>query len=150
MFAGALLVSFLGSVVGMSISYALGRYFGLGWLLKYGKRVGIRRRHLRTVQSWYAKYGPFVLVIGYFIPGIRHVTAFSAGMSRMRLASFVLYAYTGGMIWAFTFISLGRLLGEHWELLFEFLHHYGKWILIGALPIAGLFFWIRLRQLRKD
>ncbi|MFC4768953.1 DedA family protein [Effusibacillus consociatus] len=145
-FSTALLVSFLGSVVGMSISYSLGRYFGLPLMRKYGKRFGIKESHWKRVQAWYAKFGAFVLIIGYFLPGIRHLTAFSAGASRMPIPSFALYAYTGGFIWSLTFISLGRILGEHWTLLFVFLHRYGFWILAGLLLCAGLILFFRYKK----
>lgn len=145
-FSLALTVAFLGSIAGMSISYTLGKLFGLPLLQKYGKRVGIKERHLERVQTWYLKFGPFVLLIGYFLPGIRHVTAFSAGASRMRIRSFMLYAYTGGLIWTLTFISLGRLLGEHWDLLFVFLHRYIYWILTGLLISVGVFLLLRSKK----
>lgn len=143
MFFPALLISFIGSVVGMSISYSLGRYFGLSLLQKYGKRIGIHESHLQRAHAWYAKFGPLVLIVGYFVPGIRHVTAFSAGMSRLRISLFMVYAYIGGLLWALTFISLGRFLGDHWNILFVYLHQYGKWILAVILIVVGSILWIR-------
>ncbi|WP_245534008.1 DedA family protein [Effusibacillus pohliae] len=145
-FSFALSVAFLGSAVGMTISYLLGRGFGFPLIRKYGHRVGIKQSHWERVQVWYQKFGPFVLMIGYFLPGIRHVTAFSAGASRMRFWRFALYAYSGGFIWASTFISLGRLLGEHWNLLFVFLHRYGIWVLAGAVLVLA---WIVLVRYKK-
>lgn len=145
-FTTALLVSFFGSAVGMSISYMLGRFFGLPLIEKYGKRIGIKETHLIRVQAWYARFGAFVLMIGYFLPGIRHVTAFSAGTSRMRLASFMLYAYPGGFIWALTFITIGRLLGDHWNVLFEYLHWYSWWIFAALLLVAGALLYFRFKK----
>ncbi|GAX89756.1 DedA family protein [Effusibacillus lacus] len=145
-FSAALFTAFAGSVVGMTISYSLGRYFGFPLIRRFGKHIGIKEAHWQKVQTWYEKFGPFVLMIGYFLPGIRHLTAFSAGTSRMRVISFGMYAYTGGFIWALTFISLGRVLGEHWNLLFVYLHRYGVWILP---PLLLLFLGIFLVYRRK-
>lgn len=147
-FTTALAVSVLGSVVGMTISYVLGRYFGLPLVNRFGSKVGIKNDHLEKVHEWYQKYGPFVLTIGYFLPGIRHVTAFSAGMSRLRISRFAVYAYSGGFIWVLTFISLGRLLGVHWRTLFIYLHNYGPWLLVVLFAAAAAIAVIKIRKKR--
>ena len=46
-------------------------------------------------------------MIGYFIPGVRHLTAYFAGMSNLTLWRFCLYAYGGALIWIGVFIGLG-------------------------------------------
>ena len=46
-------------------------------------------------------------MIGYFIPGVRHLTAYFAGMSNLTLWRFCLYAYGGALIWISVFIGLG-------------------------------------------
>jgi len=58
-------------------------------------------------------------MIGYFIPGVRHLAAFVAGSSKLELTVFALYVYTGGLIWPTTFIASGYLLGERWDVVAE-------------------------------
>lgn len=53
-----------------------------------------------------------MLIIGYFIPGVRHLTAYLAGISRIDFQKFMIFAYSGALLWSITFISLGYELGE--------------------------------------
>ncbi len=114
-FLPAVLTSFSGSVAGISVSYALGRTGGYGLLHKYGSKFHITEERLRRVDEWYERVGKWMLVIGYFIPGVRHLMAFVAGSSKMRYPIFAGFAYSGGIIWSLTFVSLGYYLGDSWS-----------------------------------
>lgn len=127
-----------GSVCGITISYVLGTRLGYPFLKKYGSKIFITRRRLRITQMLFRKYGSWLLFIGYFIPGVRHVTAYIAGISRLSYARFSLFAYTGAVFWCATFIGLGHILGANWEVVFEMMHQYGGRVLLIALPIVGL------------
>ncbi|MGB8955815.1 MAG: DedA family protein, partial [Tumebacillaceae bacterium] len=129
-----------GSVAGITLSYWLGRQFGLPLVSRYGRRIGITEARLEKVNHWYSHFGKIVLMIGYFIPGLRHVTAFAAGISRMDFGSFALFAYSGGVIWALTFITLGKSLGVHWSRVSALTHHFLFWMLLLAVVGALLYF----------
>jgi len=120
----ALPVAFLGSFTGMTISYYIGFYIGSPFIEKYGKRIFITPEKLKKVEKWFERFGKWTVTFGYFIPGIRHFTAYSSGISKWPYATFVLYAMTGDIFWTFTFITLGYLLGEHWQMLFIMFHQY--------------------------
>lgn len=139
-------VAFCGSVLGMTLSYLIGRYFGFSLLQRYGRRRGVLKQ-IREVQSWYRRYGRFLLTIGYFIPGVRHFTAFTAGISKMSFMTFVLFSYTGGMLWTLTFILLGRMVGDHWMTIVATLH---RWSVGATLALAmGLLGVAYLKWYRK-
>jgi membrane protein DedA with SNARE-associated domain len=63
-------------------------------------------------------------MFGYFIPGVRHFTAYAAGMSDLKPPLFALFAYSGGFVWCLTFMTLGYLLGERWEAASAKVHRY--------------------------
>jgi len=109
-----ILSGFLGSMAGISLSYEIGRRYGLTVLLKFHIPF-FSEEKLKVVRDWYQRIGKWLLVVGYFIPGIRHLTAFTAGMSGLRYRSFALFAYSGALIWALTFVFLGKLVGEQWQ-----------------------------------
>ena len=106
--------AFLGSVGGISLSYGLGRTLGHQVILRYGRFLHITPSRLEVVHGWFARAGRWTLTFGYFVPGVRHLTALVAGSSNLELPVFTLYAYTGGMIWVLTFILGGYWLGEQW------------------------------------
>lgn len=105
----------LGSACGITLSYALGRSLGLFLIHKYGRYVLITPERLDAVHQWFLKRGKWSLPIGYFIPGVRHLTAYVAGASQLETRKFALYAYSGAVIWSTTFILLGYFLGDQWE-----------------------------------
>ena len=108
------LTSFLGSITGISLSYVIGRMGGYRVLHKYGPRFHITDEKVVTVEGWFERVGKWMLMIGYFIPGVRHLMALVAGSSKMRYPIFAGFAYTGGVVWSLTFILLGYYLGDSW------------------------------------
>src|SRR5258706_3390947 len=69
-----------GSGCGITISYWLGRTFGIKLIHRYGKYLRLREEHLEKAHAWFGRAGHWGLTFGYFIPGVRHFTAYAAGM----------------------------------------------------------------------
>lgn len=134
-----------GSISGISISFLLGKRLGYPFLKRYGSKIFITRRRLLLAQYLFRKYGNWVLFFGYFIPGVRHVTAYTAGIARLPVGRFAIYAYFGALFWCTTFIGLGYLLGEHWEKVFEPFHKYG-WTLFVVVVLIGVGIWFYWRR----
>ncbi|WP_260682071.1 DedA family protein [Alkalicoccobacillus porphyridii] len=111
----ALLVSLLGSIIGISISYILGKRLGLPFLFAHGSKIFLSRKKIERAQTLFQKYGSFILIIGYFIPGVRHLTGYIAGISNMPFRKFSLYAYSGAFIWVHTFVLAGNYM-QWWDL----------------------------------
>ncbi|WP_124727795.1 DedA family protein [Staphylospora marina] len=131
------LSALVGSMCGITLSYVLGLSFGYPFLKKYGPKIFITRRRLRVTRVLFRKYGSLLLFFGYFIPGVRHVTAYLAGISNIPFPRFALYAYTGAVFWSASFIGLGYVLGANWEIVFDALHQYGTKLVLVALPFAA-------------
>ncbi|PFJ14124.1 alkaline phosphatase [Bacillus cereus] len=137
-----------GAMIGITLSYILGLKLGLPVLKKYGSKIGIKEHHIEKTHVLFEKYGPFLLMIGYFVPGVRHLTAYFAGVSNLTWWRFCLYAYGGALIWISVFIGLGWKLGEKWRFVEYSFHHYGIWILFIS-AIVTLIMWIYIRK-RKN
>src|SRR5512133_1564689 len=99
----AFATAFAGSASGMTISYTLGRTFGLALVHRYGKYLRITEAHINKAHAWFERVGHWGLTFGYFIPGVRHFTAYAAGMTEVSSHHFALYAYSGGLLWVSTF-----------------------------------------------
>jgi membrane protein DedA with SNARE-associated domain len=125
----AFAAGFLGSICGITVSYALGRMLGLFLVTRLGHFLHIEPEALEQVRAWYERKGKYGLVISYFIPGIRHLAAYVAGSSRLSLPVFATFAYLGGLLWSSSFISIGYVLGDEWQQMSVSLHRY---LLIGA------------------
>lgn len=109
--------AFMGSACGISLSYTLGRFIGMPVVYRYGYLAHITPEMVTRVHNWYERFGKWALVFGYFLAGVRHLTAFVAGATRLRVRVFAAFAYTGAFLWSLAFISLGYFLGDQWTLI---------------------------------
>jgi len=113
-----------GSICGITISYVLGRSLGLIVLHHYGRFFHITPDRINKVHAWFDRFGTWTLVVGYFIPGVRHFTAVVAGSSELSLLHFAIFAYSGALIWTATFIGLGYFFGDQWSQVLEQVQHH--------------------------
>jgi len=133
-------VALLGSMCGITVSYGLGRSLGLYVIHHYGRLFRITQADLDKVHVWFDRFGTWMLLVGYFIPGVRHLTAVVAGTSKLQYSHFAIFAYSGALIWSLTFIALGYVLGEKWS---QVLWHIEKHSAICAwIALALLFLYL--------
>jgi membrane protein DedA with SNARE-associated domain len=137
-FMPALAAAILGSMGGITLSYSVGRIFGLGIVDRFGGWLHVTRADLARVERWFEHSGRWLLTFGYFIPGVRHFTALVAGSSRLPALVFARFAYAGAAIWAATFMTLGWYMGPAWETALEAAHRHMALlaVVIGALAIV--------------
>jgi membrane protein DedA with SNARE-associated domain len=128
--------AFLGSVCGITLSYGLGRTVGNYLITKFGHSVQITADKVTHVHTWFDRVGKWGLLFGYYLPGVRHLIAFGAGISKLPLSVFALFAFPGGFIWSVTFISAGYFLGRQWTLIFEKVR---PTLVIGSAMTVALF-----------
>lgn len=142
--------AFLGSIAGISISYAIGSTFGHHILIKYGHYIHITEDRMEKAHLWFEKIGRWSLLVGYFIPGVRHVVAIFAGTSELQMWEFALFAYSGGFIWTVTFLSIGYFFGKHSRVVLHSINHNIVSISIVAGIILILFYLYRKFFHKKD
>lgn len=113
-FVPTIATAFLGSVCGITMSYTFGRSLGFYLANAIGRLVHVDQDKMDRIRAWYGRHGKYALLFGYFLPGIRHLVAFVAGSSRLRLSIFAPFAYTGAFLWSVSFVTLGYFLGREW------------------------------------
>lgn len=145
-FGITLAVATLGSFLGMNLSYWIGRCLGIPFLHKFGPLLHFNAKRIARAEHWFQRCGDRLIVIGYFFPGIRHFTAYFSGMSKLPYGRYATLAGLGAFIWALTFITLGRILGEHWQKITHILHSY---LARGGIVLAIIVFVIYLYSIKK-
>lgn len=131
----AVAVAFAGSACGISVSYAVGNALGLLLLRRHGRYFRLTPERFDRAHAWFERVGRWSLFFGYFLPGIRHLTALLAGATRLRFREFAAFAYPGALLWSFTFISLGVLAGHRWAQVSEEVHHS---LTVGSAIVAAV------------
>ncbi len=137
-----------GSACGITLSYTLGRLTGYFLLEKYGARLHIKMERVRKIHDWFHRVGGFTLTFGYFVPGVRHLTAYVAGASELEARTFALFAYAGAVVWSATFITLGYVLGDQWRRVSDLADETGLVVAGAAVVVlgAGYYLWRRRRR----
>lgn len=104
--------AFAGSMCGISLSYLIGRTLGHRFVVRFGRYIHVDENRLQRVHAWYDRIGKWALTFGYFIPGVRHVTALVAGTSGVASKEFAVFAYSGAFLWVNAFVGLGFALSH--------------------------------------
>lgn len=134
-FVPTFITALAGVFCGITVSYFLGRTGGIFVVKKYGVLLHVTDARLLLVRQWFERIGKWSLMIGFFLPGFRHVIAIVAGASGLRLLSFMIFAYSGAFIWAAVFITSGYIIGREWHQWSKTMHGF---LLTAAITIAIL------------
>ena len=113
-------------------------HFATTWTAAaFGSMCGItiNAEHLRRVEAWLERWGKWTLTFGYFVPGVRHLTAILAGSAQLPPRMFATYAYAGAALWSLTFITFGWAVGRRWEAALQVMHRH---ILTVTLVLAAI------------
>jgi membrane protein DedA with SNARE-associated domain len=146
--APAFVSALAGSMTGITCSYFIGRTVGWKFLHSpVGRLLHVKEEHIQRVHDWFHHLGHWALLIGYFIPGVRHFTAIVAGTSKLEWPPFALFAYSGAAIWVGTFLFIGYHFGDRFPEILALVDHHLKL----ASIVAGLLLapWLAFRFFAK-
>jgi membrane protein DedA with SNARE-associated domain len=144
----AILAAYFGSICGITLNYLAGRFVGFPLLHEYGHYFGMTDERIALAHRWFVKYGKFTLFVGYFLPGLRHLTAFTAGASRLKYLAFAPFAYSGGLCWVCAFIAVGYFVGEGRSRIVPQIQTY-LWLAVGLVLLTGLAVYLVQRRRRR-
>ena len=142
----SIIIAGIGTSVGMTLSYWIGSKLGTPFFMKHGHRFHMGPERMEKTSRWFSKHGNKLLIIAYFIPGVRHITGYFSGITRKPFRTFALFAYSGAFLWVTVFISLGKILGPQWEL---FHSSVKKYLIIGGIAAAIILVGIYLYKMYK-
>ncbi len=113
----AVVVASLGSLVGTSIDFGIGYYLGRQAILRYGRWIRLNEHHLERGETWFTKYGNPAVLLARFVPLVRTVIAFPAGISKMSFGKFLAFSAIGIFVWDAILIYLGEVAGQNRDLI---------------------------------
>jgi membrane protein DedA with SNARE-associated domain len=135
-----------GSSAGITISYLIGRAAGVTVIRRYGARLHIDAEDIEDVRAVFRRAGKWGLMFGYFVPGVRHLTALVAGGACLELRLFSMFAYVGAALWSAVFLTIGLFVGEQWTAIAGRIHLHGWFLAIAALAAVVAFVVYRHRM----
>lgn len=139
-----ILCAFLGSWAGDTLYFFIGRRWGHKLLGRFPAWKPSTDRALDMLHRYHAI---FILTFR-FLYGLRTVSPFVIGMSKVPTLRFVSLNMVAAVIWATAFSSGGYLLGTMLEALIAKAERYEAYVLV-ALIGAGLIAWLVHSQLSR-
>ncbi|MGM0920155.1 MAG: DedA family protein [Bacillota bacterium] len=112
---GTVLAGTVGGTIGPLTLYALGRYGGRPFLIKYGKYMFINEENLSKADAFFEKNGAMVAFTARFLPGVRTLISIPCGMAKMNVWIFSIYTFAAMLPITFLYVFLGFKLGDKWE-----------------------------------
>jgi membrane protein DedA with SNARE-associated domain len=136
----ALIMAYAGSIIGVTITYSIGYKLGVPLIERYGKLLSLNSSSLDKTLKYYDKYGHKLLLIGFFIPGLRQFIGYFIGIVRIPYKAVALYAYAGLALWVIGFFFIGFAFGEQWQRVFLLVENYLKYVfsVLGFILVCSL------------
>lgn len=142
----------IGSVLGASPWYFLGRYWGLKRTKKiadkYGKWLTVSGEDVEKAKTWFDRRGYAATAVGRLVPGIRTYISIPAGISKMPIIPFLIYSTAGSIVWVALLTYAGYILGENYERVGAYLKPFSVFVLVAVLAIS--IYWIIKRKKISD
>ena len=101
----------IASITGDGVNYAIGKYFSDKVMHKTLGRF-IKKKHLKRTHEFYEKYGGKTIVIARFVPIVRTLAPFVAGIGKMSYMKFAIYNVLGGILWVSSLVLTGYYFGN--------------------------------------
>ncbi len=147
------IVGMLGSLTGAFLFYGIGKWVGeervRNFIGKYGKFALISVDDFDTSLKWFDKYDDWVIFFSRMVPIVRSLISIPAGVASMNLTKFSIYTILGTALWSFILSFAGRLLGEQWPVITEYINTYQDIVLVVGVIVVVAFLVNRLIKMKK-
>lgn len=142
----------LGALVGDHLWYMAGRLGGRKLLTAYC-RLSMGSGHcVSRTRDYFRRFGPFTVVIGRFVAGVRLLSSPLAGTGAITYPRYLAWDLVGAVVWSACFVFLGYLLGDRWRAVVERIGFgramliAGLLLLVGTAATVGWRLWRRRRR----
>lgn len=101
------------AILGDSLNYSLG--MRLGQRVYREQRlfgIPVKRQHLDDAKGFYVQYGSKAIALSRFLPILRTLVPFVAGIGAMPYRTFLLSNVVGGLVWVSLFTFGGYFFGN--------------------------------------
>ena len=105
-----LLVLWAAAFLGDTANYWIGHFFGQK--LVDNPKIPINQEHIHKTHQFFAKHGGKSIFLARFVPVVRTMAPFVAGIGKMEYKKFIVYNITGGFTWIIGFTLLGYFFGN--------------------------------------
>ncbi len=137
----------VGALLGESIGFALGRFFGPRIRTsRLGGRIG--ERNWVRAEKFVERRGGIAVFISRFLPVLHSLVPLTVGMSPMRYRTFIAWTLPATTIWTLAYVSVGTFAAGTFRELLDRLHFAG-YVFAGILVVFVVVVWLVKRRLEQ-
>ena len=92
------------------VNYLIGRWLGRHLLSK--PRKYLKPEHVQEAHEFYEEHGGLAIVACRFLPIVRTLVPFVAGVTRMEFHRYLAFAALAAVLWVTIFLGAGYLFGN--------------------------------------
>ncbi|MEH7413706.1 DedA family protein [Neobacillus drentensis] len=138
----SLVVSILGVFTGMLSAYSCGKFLGYPFVKKFGKYVGITDERWKKAVGFYEKNVQKTILFGFYMPGLRQISPYFAGITQIPFRKFGLLSLAGTLLWTIPVMSTGFFAGK----VFYINPAYIPCVGIASFLLFMTYVWLRKRK----
>lgn len=144
----AVLAGTVGSLIGASANYLLGRYVGRAFLLRYGRYLLIDEARYHEAEAMFLRNARLATFVGRLLPVVRHLISLPAGVFGMAWSWFLLITALGAALWCTVLVVLGYYLGEPAIALAQEYTH--ELALVVVVALLAFIVWFLFHKVRRE
>jgi membrane-associated protein len=129
---------FTAAFFGDVVNYLIGRFVGRRLVSK--PRRHLKPEHLAQAHEFYERHGGLAIVLARFLPVVRTLAPFVAGIAGMQLYRLMFYAAIASGLWVTIFLGAGYWFGSY-----DWVRDYlavGLTIIVAASALPGLIVYV--------
>lgn len=134
-----ILIGTIGSVIGTTMWYYIGLWFGEERLkrfaAKHGRWLTLSPGDIDAAHQWFVRHGAMAVFFGRMIPAIRTLISVPAGLARMPMWKFLAFTTIGSAIWTSILTFAGLLLHENYALVADYVDPLSKIVVISVVAV---------------
>lgn len=128
-------LSVAGDMIGDIILYWIGYVFGMSFVRKIGKYMGITENLVLKMEKYFEKHGGKTIFTVKATTGLCWATFTAAGIVKMDFKKFIKYSFLGGLAWSGFLVAMGYFYGYMWTELKRYIEWAG-WVAMALAMIS--------------
>lgn len=139
-------VVFVAAFIGNIIGYETG-VFVREHYKQYSLFKKVPERYILKTEHFYQKYGKLTVIISRFVPVVRTIAPFLAGVGKMSRVPFIILSAIGGLLWAIIMPTIGYTVGKALD--FRNIEYLGIGLMLAAIVVFPVAMFIANRIIKK-
>jgi membrane-associated protein len=142
----AMVILLVAAIPGDTVNYWVGNLAGHKVVAKFPRLI--KQKHLDRTHEFFERYGGKTIIIARFVPIVRTLAPFVAGVGAMTYARFMVYNVVGAFLWVLLLVPAGYFFANIPVVKQNFSLVILGIIVVSILPAVFEFFreWRRIRQ----